>query len=412
MASESFQHSARPTPHRWAGRVLLLVGVAGLVATLVLAGLGALPEPTRPPAAPIPRGIAAVEPLFTPTGIPALLLSYTFASATYTQPYYPTSVFWTDPTTAVLSYQFNVPGGSTDVYVVGIPPNWLFEDAGPGQIALTQGAVWFPTFNATATEGGDLFDLQELGVLPPDPTYVALAGDVSAILASLSSDTVSLGAQVASAQHLIALALQEENATYGYRLSPGTASHAGSIYSLPVFVALLSGGTANATVTAKAAGGLSVAYIDAFGHSATPTWATSSVGTGSFQLAVNLTGTQAAGITSGTSVLTLSSPVTVGTFTNLAGGFVAAPSFANMSSPAGWWSTIFGIQTAPPSTDPATVTDILADLAWFGDSTAGRALYALVTLVSVLVYLVAAHGLVRRKVSGEPGPKRPEGASA
>ncbi|MCI4345869.1 MAG: hypothetical protein L3K07_03855 [Thermoplasmata archaeon] len=344
-----------------------------------------------------------MTPEFAPPSIPSLILVYTFSSVTYTQPYFPLSIYWTDPESGVLSYQFSVPGGSTAVGVVGIPPTWLLEDAGPGAITFTPGAesLVFDSFNSTPTDGGDLFSVQLLAPLPEEPLYASLVAEVTVLTAQLELDNASLGARIEAAEKLTALALEEENGTYTYRLTPGTVIRAGLVYELPIFVGLMSGGLANATVTSRAASGLEVAYVAGTGTLTTPTWETSNLGAGSFTLTVNLSSSEADQIANGSSVVTLSAPVTIGTFTNLAGGVIGPSSFTNETEPSGWWSTIFGIQTPPPSDDPTTVGEIIADLAWFGDSTAGRAMYALVTLVAVITYVLAAHKQARRAISGK-----------
>lgn len=407
--------SARPFPRGIAAACGLLL-LLGLVATLTIPNLHppfgreATPPDLRQ-RGPMNGSVefsregpgAVVAPAFTPPGIPSLILVYTFGGSTFAQPYYPQGLLWTDPSTAVLSYLFAVPGGSSTVYVVGIPPGWIYQGAGPGALSVVSGAVFYTSFNATPTDGGDLFDLQLLAPLPPDPIYTALAGDVSAILSSIAGTNATVQTRVAAAQVLIREGLQEANATYVYRLQPGSATlQSGTIYTVPVFVALLSGGLANATVTGKAAAGLSLSFVGPQGTTVTPRWSTAPAGTGSFALSVNLTSAQVSQVQSGLGVVTLSAPVTIGGFTNLAGGVIAASSFTNASEPAGWWSTIFGISAPPPSTNPSTIEDVLADLAWFGDSTAGRAMYALVTLVAILSYFLAAHRIARKTVSGAP----------
>ncbi len=362
-------------------------------------------------AAPVAR--AAPAPAFTPPQIPSLILVYTFSSVTYTQPYYPLTIYWTDPASGVLTYQFAVPGGSTEIAVLGIPPSWALEDAGPGQITFTPSAesLFFDSFNETATVGGDLFSVQLLAELPEDPMFVSLTAQISILTSQLALDNTSLGARVAAAEKLTALALQEENGTYTYRLSPGTVLRAGLVYEVPIFVALMSGGLANATVTSRAAVGLEVSYVTGAGVSTVPTWATSNLGAGSFTLTVNLTGSEADQVANGSSVVTLSAPVTIGTFTNLAGGVIGPSSFTNETQPSGWWSTIFGIETPPPSADPVTIEEIIADLAWFDGSTAGRAMYALVTIIAVLAYILAAHKAARQKINGRR-EVRPEASAA
>lgn len=186
-----------------------------------------------------------------------------------------------------------------------------------------------------------------------------------------------------------------------FGLDPGTPTVTGGAYLVPVFViGEPAGAAANLSEVRQTWEDLSVLFLNGtpgpLGNWSVPSW-----GPGRFDLLMVLTPSEASAIEAGQAILALNSSVVEGSTVYGASGLVDGAVLSASIIAGSWWSNWFGIPNPPPSTDPASFSDVLGDLAWFGDSTAGRALYASMALGSALVYLLEAHRVARRRLFGK-----------
>lgn len=193
-----------------------------------------------------------------------------------------------------------------------------------------------------------------------------------------------------------------------FGLDPGTPTVTGGAYLVPVFViGEPAGAAANLSEVRQTWEDLSVLFLNG-----TPgplgSWSVSSWGPGRFDLLLVLTPSEASSIETGQAILALNSSVVEGSSVYGAAGLVDGAVLTSSIVAGSWWSSWFGIPSPPPSTDPSSFSEVLGDLAWFGDSTAGRALYASMALGSALVYLLEAHRVARRRLFGTEEEGRKE----
>jgi hypothetical protein len=187
-----------------------------------------------------------------------------------------------------------------------------------------------------------------------------------------------------------------------FRLTPGTPTESGTTFDVPVFVlGQPGGGDANGSETKQAWQDLQVEYLGPipgpFENWSVPFW-----GAGRFELQLVLTGTEVTSIEGGQAILALNSSIVVDGSVLGASGQVDGAILSSSAVVGTWWNTVFGIPTPPPDPSLSSVEGILADLAWFGGSTAGRAAYAATTIVAVMLYLWEGHKLARAKLLGRP----------
>jgi hypothetical protein len=396
-----------------------------LVAAFVLLATAGAVAPSIPRGIPFEPPSAASRPAVAPCvgAIGQVTLVFNYSHATVQDCFYPVGQIPLGGSNGcAITWDFPVPVGATQVELIGLPPPpWTFEAAGPGNITGPPFQVFFVNYASTPTEAASIFVLQMVGPCYEDPYVAGIAGSVAnltariaalsaqvtALFTTLQGVNVTTQTKIAGVQYLVSKALQEANATYSYRLIGGAPSRVGNTFTFPVFVELMNGAIANASLTGQVCKGLTVTFVNA--TETTPiSWTSTSCAAGRMTLVLPLTSQQATATSAGSGIITLSAPVTAGTFTNLAGGFLSSQQLNKASSPGDWWSTIFGIATPPPAQNITGVGDVIADLAWFGDSTAGRALYALTSIVAILVYVHETHKMARRRIAGERGAERRE----
>jgi hypothetical protein len=193
-----------------------------------------------------------------------------------------------------------------------------------------------------------------------------------------------------------------------FRFQSGTPTEDQSdVFHIPEYVlGEPAGAPANLSEVRQAWEDLTVLYLND-----TPAlfenWSVPSFGPGRFTLRLQLTSSEIGVIESGQAVLALNSSIVVGGDVLGAAGLVDGTVLSSSIILGAWWNNLFDIQTPPPSSDPTTLGDVIDDLAWFGESTAGRALYAAVTLCAVLLYVYEGQRLAKERLVGkkkaEPG---------
>ncbi|MGH9030413.1 MAG: hypothetical protein ACRDV4_12465 [Acidimicrobiales bacterium] len=190
-----------------------------------------------------------------------------------------------------------------------------------------------------------------------------------------------------------------------FSLEPGTPTQEGTSFGMPVFViGEPAGSAANLSEVRQAWQNLQVVYL-ADDPSVLGNWSVSSWGEGNFDLQIVLSSTEVASIEEGDALLALNSSVVIDGSTFGAAGLIDGAVLSSSVVVGAWWSTVFGIQTPPPDPTLSSLQGIISDLAWFGSSTAGRAAYAVATIVAILLYLWEGHKLARAKLLGTPSKK-------
>jgi len=225
---------------------------------------------------------------------------------------------------------------------------------------------------------------------------------------------VLLGAGLTAAAALAMLVLLSQSAAAAspglqyFALDVGAPNEVaepwGAQFAVPVFVlGEPAGSPATAEETLQAWETLSVAYL---GPSSAPdNWSVSGWGPGEFTLVLNLTSPEITAVDDAQALIALNSSVEVGTSVYGASGTIGSATLTSAILASGWWSEWFGINTPPPDPSMSSFSGIVADLAWWGNSTAGRASYAATTIVAVTLYLYQGHKLARQAVV-EHAPSR------
>ncbi len=186
-------------------------------------------------------------------------------------------------------------------------------------------------------------------------------------------------------------------------LESGTPTEAewsdGAVFTVREFVLTEpSGSVPTSEVTRQVWEDLVITLIGGPGTS--DNWNVRTSGVGYFDLLLNLTSAQIIAVEGGSGLIELNSTVRVGNLTLPASGQITGPTLVAATPPTGWWSTWFGMPNPPPNAD--SVEGAFAFLAWLDQSVTGRALYMVVTLVAVTVYVYEAHKLARSKITGQP----------
>ena len=188
-----------------------------------------------------------------------------------------------------------------------------------------------------------------------------------------------------------------------FSIVPGTAAETRDtgfdLFAVPEFVlAEPVGAATNLSVTDQVWETLQLAYLG----STTPfeNWSVSDTLPGKFTLTLNLTDAVASQIEAGLSVLALSAEVVIGNATLGASGTIGSAVLSGATTGSGWWSTWFGMSSPPPA-DLSSLSGVVADLAWLGESETGRAIYMGTTLVAVALYLWEGHKLAKARLVGD-----------
>jgi hypothetical protein len=184
-----------------------------------------------------------------------------------------------------------------------------------------------------------------------------------------------------------------------FRLVPGTPTEdLEGVFHIPEFVlGEPAGAPANLSEVRQAWEDLSILYLNA-SPARFPNWSVSSFGEGWFGLRLSLSKAEIGSIDSGQAILALNSSIVVGNETLGAAGLIDGAVLSSSIILGAWWNDLFDIETPPPSSNPRSLGDVIGDLAWFGGSTAGRALYAAVTLSAVLLYVYEGQRLAKERL--------------
>ena len=191
-------------------------------------------------------------------------------------------------------------------------------------------------------------------------------------------------------------------AVQSYRLVPGTPTESAEVFLVPVFVlGEPAGSPANQSDVRQVWEDLTILYLNEtpgqFENWSVPSW-----GAGRFDLRLVLAAPEVGDIEAGQALLALNSSVAVGSAIYGAAGLIDGTVLSSSVVEGAWWNTLFDIQNAPPVLSPHSLPDVVEDLAWFGSSTAGRALYAAVTLCAVGVYVFEAQKLAKERLANKP----------
>jgi hypothetical protein len=227
-----------------------------------------------------------------------------------------------------------------------------------------------------------------------------------------------LGAGLTAASAVALLLLLSQGAAAAspglqyFVLDPGAPNEAaepwGAQFAVPVFVlAEPAGSSATEAETLQAWETLSVVYLG--GSSAPDNWSVSSWSAGEFTLVLNLTTAEITAVDQAQALIVLNSSVEVDSAVYGASGTIGSGTLTSAILSSGWWAQWFGIDTPPPDPSMSSLGGIVADLAWWGDSMAGRASYAATTIVAVTLYLWEGHKLARKTVLEHKS--KPAGAS-
>lgn len=194
-----------------------------------------------------------------------------------------------------------------------------------------------------------------------------------------------------------------------FRFVPGTPTEdlAGTFHIPEYVLGEPAGAPANLSEVRQAWEDLILLYLNA-----TPTpfadWSVPSFGQGRFDLRLQLTPSEVDAIESGQAVIALNSSVVVDGGVLGAAGLIDGTVLSSSIILGAWWNDLFDIETPPPSSNPRSLGDVIGDLAWFGGSTAGRALYAAVTLSAVLLYVYEGQRLAKERLLQRKGAEAGE----
>ena len=204
------------------------------------------------------------------------------------------------------------------------------------------------------------------------------------ILSNITSNSFNITTRETVIKNLVAMDLQETNATFSYRLQFGTPTATGNNFTFPVFVTLFNGQVANITVTNQAWQDMKIFY-ESGNNNTTLNFTVTGVKAGFFKLTIyNITSAQVQEIKAGQGLITAQGEVKVGAMTNLAAGIIGSQQI--QYSPSNIWTEVFGI--SPPNENNSAI-GVLAYLSWLQESYAGRAIYLLVVFAILAYYAIA-----------------------
>lgn len=226
----------------------------------------------------------------------------------------------------------------------------------------------------------------------------AVAGNYSVSLTVKDADAV-----VALASLSVAVLTPVASGLQYVSLLTGSVAIAGTdVYQFEIFVVGEPAGTSlNLAQTTQAWQTLT---ISVFGKLSGPlvNWSVLSSSVGGFSLQITFTAAQVSSILADVTEVNLNASVTVSGQVLPAVGFLKAATLERATVPGAWWSVWFGIPTPPPDPSFSSVSGIIGDLAWWGDSNAGRATYAALVLIAVATYLWEGHKWARQRIAGQP----------
>ena len=195
-----------------------------------------------------------------------------------------------------------------------------------------------------------------------------------------------------------------------FQLEPGTPQQLyqqfPDVFAVTEFVISEPGGApANQTQTRQAWENLQVSVVGVSGP--TENWSVTDWSAGYFVLVLNMTAGAVSAVEAGQALVELSSTIMVGGVAIAASGQIDGAVLSSATPLSGWWVAWFGMPTPPPPVN--SIEGAFAFLAWMDQSVTGRALYMLVTLVAVTIYVYEAHRLAKSKIVGHPA-RKPEAA--
>ena len=199
------------------------------------------------------------------------------------------------------------------------------------------------------------------------------------IMSDINTSMMNVTTRVLTIKSLL---LGAVNSTIGYKLTFGTPSASGDDISFPVFVYNVNGGLANYSITQNVSRSLHLDYISPANQYVLE-FNVSRVKAGSFVVRIyNISQPIRNSIGNNSAIISAyTSPIKVGTFTNIAAGVIGASSFPT-----------------PPVNlsfkNLTSVSNILGDLANLDSSQIGRAVYLIAGSLAVIFYV---DGLRRRK---------------
>ena len=215
--------------------------------------------------------------------------------------------------------------------------------------------------------------------------YVNLQANINNIESIINGQNISVHTAINTIKQLVGIGLEEQNATFSYKLVPGTPSVTGSTFAVPVFVELMDGALANLTITQQAWQNLKLYVVNQTGTSEIPFTVVSQT-PGRFVMQISLDPTQVSAIKGGSAVVSMSSPIRDGVITNVGAGIIGSQTLTSAYPGTMWYQTWLGIDTPPPFTRLGSLGEFMSDAAWFGSSVGGRAIYSIAV---VLIFIVA-----------------------
>ena len=208
------------------------------------------------------------------------------------------------------------------------------------------------------------------------------------ILSSIDNNTFNVTTRENVIRNLVAMDLQETNATFSYRLQFGTPTALGNDFTFPVFVTLFNGQIANITVTNQAWQDMKILY-ESGKNNTSLNFTVTGVKAGYFQLTIyDITPAQVNEIKAGQSVISAQGEVKVGTLTNLAAGVIGAQQISSTNHILSGALAFFGFKDSPPG-------GTAADIKWFYSYAAG---WATTGLGAVLLAYYYAWRIVHDRV--------------
>ena len=177
------------------------------------------------------------------------------------------------------------------------------------------------------------------------------------ILNNITSNSFNITTRETVIRNLVAMDLQEANATFSYRLQFGTPTVVGNNFTFPVFVTLFNGQVANITVTNQAWQDLKVFY-ESGSNNTTLNFTVTGIKAGYFKLTIyDVTSAEVRQIVAGQGLITAQGEVKVGTLSNLAAGVIGSQQISNPNHILSDTLAFFGFKTGPPGG--------WADVKWF-----------------------------------------------
>jgi hypothetical protein len=206
------------------------------------------------------------------------------------------------------------------------------------------------------------------------------------IMSNINQTSLNITTKILTVKSLLLTAM---NSSIQFKLTPGMAYLNGSYIDIPIYATTLNDAPLNLSMTKSIAKNISANYISP-SQKFVLDFKIIKIQPGTFIVELKMNDSEKQAIVSGNATISLSAPIKVGAFSNIAAGIIGSTTFKNVNQ------NIFGL-TLPPNANVSSVQGIISLIAYIGSTQIGRAIYTIVISLALIYYVWKINEFQRRK---------------